>query len=297
MPKPVKTTAHDPKILLQRISDNFPDIHWSSYKYIDDGWDHEILILDQDLVFRFPNNKEYLKLLENEIKVLKQLTPIVSIKIPNYIYIAPDYSFAGYQIVPGTPLLKELFNRLSPSDRNKVAEQLASFLSTIHTLEEQGRDLSSVAKSDMPETQQHLREQAERHLKGVLDKNEYVIVQEILDDVDMLLKKELPRAFIHGDVYHNHLLWDEATSQLGIIDFSDMNLGDPAFDFAELYEYGDDFVREVYDYYQGPKDQTFLKRAWAYQRWVAVYMMVNYFDTHKISFEKAKETFDRVKNI
>jgi hypothetical protein len=58
-----------------------------------------------------------------------------------------------------------------------------------------------------------------------------------------------------------HLLWDGRERRLGVIDFSDMNLSDVAFDFAELYEYGDDFVKGVYRRYSGQRDHLFLERA------------------------------------
>ena len=62
-------------------------------------------------------------------------------------------------------------------------------------------------------------------------------------DVDVLLATDLPEVVVHNDVYSRHLLWDDAAARLGVIDFSDMCLGDPAVDFAELYEYGEAFVR------------------------------------------------------
>jgi aminoglycoside phosphotransferase (APT) family kinase protein len=106
----------------------------------------------------------------------------------------------------------------------------------------------------------------------------------------------LPKVFLHGDIYSTHLLWDSKDKKLGLIDFSDMNIGDPAFDFAELYEYGQEFIEQVYKLYKGPKDDSFLERAWIYQRWVGVFMMINHFETHKTSFEVARQTFDRVKS-
>jgi aminoglycoside 2''-phosphotransferase len=84
---------------------------------------------------------------------------------------------------------------------------------------------------------------------------------------------------------------------LGIIDFSDMTRDDPARDFAEIYEYGREFVQAVYDQYDGPKDRTFLDRAWIYQCWTAVFMMTDHFNYQKTSFDVARETFDRVRAV
>ncbi len=74
-----------------------------------------------------------------------------------------------------------------------------------------------------------------------------------------------------------------------------MCLGDPAVDFAEIFEYGKEFVEEVYSLYAGTKDATFLERAWQYQRWIGVNMMTDYFESQKTPFEVAKQTFDRAK--
>ena len=45
----------------------------------------------------------------------------------------------------------------------------------------------------------------------------------------------------------------------GVIDFSDKKIDDPARDFTELWDYGSDFVNEVYKNYKGSKDKNFLK--------------------------------------
>ena len=292
----MKSPANDPEALLSRIKSTFPDITWTAYKYISEGWDHEVLILDQSLVFRFPNDEEYAKLLRDEIRALKQLKPFVPTRIPEYKYIAPDNSFAGYPFIPGRPLRKALFDSFSASERTAIARQLAGLLSTMHGLVREGHDFAFVAPSDMKEQQETDKKQAKQSLRPALSPTDFTVVQEILAETDKLLAQKLPAVLIHGDIYNNHLLWDETTKQLGVIDFSDMNRGDPAFDFAELYEYGKNFVREVYSYYTGPKDGTFLDRAWTYQRWVGVFMMLDHFINHKTSFEVARETFDRVKH-
>lgn len=127
--------------------------------------------------------------------------------------------------------------------------------------------------------------------------DDYEAVKTILDDTDIVLRQDRPTVLLLGDVYSRHLPWNIAKNQPGIIDFSDMNLGDPAFDFAELYEYGSGFVRLVYQYYTGSKDGTFLNRALTYQEWMGVFMIVDYFIHHKTTFKKARETFERIKYL
>jgi aminoglycoside phosphotransferase (APT) family kinase protein len=284
--------------LLNRIKEDFPNVIWTKYKYLDEGWDHEVIILDEKLVFRFPNDPEYLKLLKTEVKVLRKLRPLISsVNIPNYSYVAPDYSYAGYQYLKGQTLTKPYIDGLSANERNAIAMKLADFLTVMHTAIPEGHNLGKVPQSDMAETQADNKILSVKHLKTILRSEDYHLVESILENTDKILAEDLPSVLLHGDIYSTHLLWDDELGELGIIDFSDMNRGDPAFDVAELFEYGDGFVQRIYQYYAGPKDNTFLSRALAYQKWVGVFMMTDHFIHHKTSFEKARQTFDRTKNL
>ena len=37
---------------LRRIQAEFPDLRWTSHRYLTHGWDHAVLILDEAIVFR-----------------------------------------------------------------------------------------------------------------------------------------------------------------------------------------------------------------------------------------------------
>ena len=292
----IKLPESDPQKLLQYISDAFPSLSWKSFKVIRHGWDHEVIILDDKLVFRFPNDDEYLELLESEIKVLKQLEPLVDIDVPRYQYVAPDSSFAGYPMIHGNELTRNYFDGLDKRSRSSIARQLAKFLSTMHTIDATNDMYLSVPPSDTAEAQVWIKSEAEHNLHRVLTADDFKITQSIINEVDELMAQKLSKVLIHGDVYESHLFWNESTGRLGLIDFSDMNQGDPAFDFAEIHFYGKDFVDEVYENYNGPKDSTFLDRAWAYQRWVGILLMADHFINHKLSFDESREIFDRFKN-
>ncbi len=297
MSKSKSKVVTEPKLLLDRIHLEFPDLTWKSYNSVLDGWDHEVIILDDAIVFRFPNDYEYTTALATEINVLRQLQPLLKANIPNYSYVSSDGSFAGYPIVPGEIISKNVFKTLNNDAVISIAKQLANLLSSIHAAKSEGIDLRGVKDSYMPDEQMEVKKLAKKYLSTLLSADDYEVVQSILSEVDRLLKQSTPTSFIHGDVYSNHLLWDSDNQKLGLIDFSDMTIADPAIDFAELYEYGTSFVEKVYDNYTGVKDSSFLNRAWIYQRWTGVYMMTDHFVYRKTSFEVAKETFDRVKAI
>jgi aminoglycoside 2''-phosphotransferase len=296
MDEVTKYPPSKPETLLSRIHAAFPELTWKSYKLITEGWDHEVIILDNQTVFRFPNDEHYAAALRTEIAVLRKLRLLSKIAIPDYTYIANDYSFAGYPIIPGKLLHKKLFDDLHAAQQQALARQLADFLTTLHRISTEDQDWAALPNSYVPDDQIKIKQLAVTHLAQALSEQDYAGVQHILAEVDSLVTRQTPIVLLHGDVYSAHLLWDGAHNTLGLIDFSDMARGDPAIDFAELYEYGSRFVGQVYELYNGPKDETFLERAWVYQQWVGVYMMTDHFVTHKTSFAVARKTFDRVKD-
>lgn len=286
---------HQAAGLLKEVAAAFPELHWTTYKYIDEGWDHQVIILDDALVFRFPTDSEYQQKLQTEIEILAYLKDRVTIAIPDYTYVSPQRTWGGYQKIAGMQLSEERFTALPPSDQNEIAHQLAAFLSAIHTQDTTQPVFQKVSASYMAADQKEVKDRIETDLKHHISPEDLNVVTKIMREIDGLIQQRLPRVFIHNDVYSRHLLWDDTKGQLGIIDFSDMSLDDPAIDFAELHEYGFDFVASVYDQYTGPKDETFINRAWLYQKWIAVYMMTDHFENHKTSFNEARKTFDRVK--
>lgn len=277
--------------LVAKLHTAFPDLSWSSHQVLTEGWDHVVVILDERMVFRFPIEADYQQDLATEIKVLTQIEPDIDAAIPRYTWIAPDKTYAGYPIVPGQTVTKQYFDSFNTQQRTNFARHIAAFLSTLHAR----NDLSYVREDYLITDQAEVKQLSETHLPDALSDVDMQIVRTILDEVDQLLSTKRPIVFIHGDFYSRHLLWDEPNEHLGVIDFSDMCLADPAMDFAELFEYGDAFVQEVYEYYAGPKDSEFLNRAWVFQKWTAVYMLTDHFLYHKTSFAVARETFDRIK--
>ncbi|GAB2606652.1 aminoglycoside phosphotransferase family protein [Kocuria himachalensis] len=280
---------------LERIAAAFPDLTWSEARRITEGWDHVVVVLDDALVFRFPQEAPYTEALAREVEVLDHLAPRLPVRIPRYDRVAPDGSFAGYPLVTGRTLEPQVPASLDGTARDALVDQLAGFLSALHTAPVPGTPLEQVPASFLAEDQDDVRSAAAAHLPGVLTPAELREVDRILAEVDALLAAKLPEVVVHNDVYSRHLLWDDDAARLGVIDFSDMCIGDPAVDFAELYEYGEAFVRAVHERYTGPDDPGLLHRAWTYQRWIAVYMLTDHFDVGKTSWGVARETFDRVR--
>src|SRR4029453_5235442 len=73
---------------------------------------NDILIVNEELIFRFPRSPHVAATLAAETDLLVQLQGRLPIPIPNPIYQAHDSQtgglrFMGYRMLPGTPLWRE----------------------------------------------------------------------------------------------------------------------------------------------------------------------------------------------
>ena len=143
----------------------------------------------------------------------------------------------------------------------------------------------------VPEEHEEVRRLAESGLPALLEPGELRLVETVLDDVPALLAESPAPVLVHGDVYEDHLLLDAATGTLGLIDFSDLAVGDPAIDLAELLDYGRPFLEDVAHRYGG--GAALVDRAIRYARWLAVYLMTDHLVSAKTSFAVARIPFDR----
>jgi aminoglycoside phosphotransferase (APT) family kinase protein len=291
----------------------FPTLEWGAVTRIDEGWDHVVVrchgcsgvdsLGHPELVFRFPTEEQALAQLPAEIAVLEHLAPRVDAATPRYTHVPATGGFAGYPLVRGERLTPGLLHSLPSTERTSVAAQLGALLGTMHAMDTTAPPLDLVPDSYQPENLDFVRGIVANDLPAVFTDDEMRTANEICDEVAALQSRLLPRVFLHNDVYVRHLYWERGPGpgRLGLIDFTDMCLGDPAVDFAELYEYGPLFVDEVLAHYAGQVGAgqvgaDVLDRAWTYQRFAGLYMVVGHLYYGEETWEYARATFDRCRS-
>ena len=287
MPTERTLATKDPAVLLNRIKREFPELSWDSYKFIDAGWDHEVIQLDNNYIFRFPNSREYLSVLRDEIGLLEYLGAHTKARIPQYSFIAQDFSFAGYPMLPGTELSPEILSTLPEAQRNKAAKDIADFLTDLHST-----NIDDLSKFNT-ETEasfggyDDVDKLALEYLKPNLPADDYAMINDMVSDIAKVKTYPHTDRLTHWDIAPKHLIWDSDNEVVGFIDFSDRAIADPAFDFAELYTYGEAFVDKVYELYQGAdKQPQFLLRAKAYMKAIGIKSLVNTYLTDKITHDE-----------
>ena len=306
--------GHDDAAELEAIRAAYPTLNWGSAEKIDEGWDHVVMICrgcsgpdslgHRELVFRFPADDQALAQLPTEIAVLDHLAGGVDAALPHYSHVPAHGRFAGYPLVRGQRLTPELFTGLPATERTTLAAQLGALLAALHIQDTSAPPIDRVPHSYQPENLDFVRGIVDNNLPAVFTDAEMATAREICDEVGALQSTLLPRVLLHNDVYVRHLYWDRGQApgglggpgRLGLIDFTDMCLGDPAVDFAELYEYGPRFVEDVLAHYTGHADESFLDRVWTYQRFAALYMIAGHLYYGVETWEHARSAFDRCRS-
>ena len=177
--------------------------------------------------FRAPKAQANRGALANEAKLLRYLQPRVDVGIPDYVYESADGSFAGYRLLAGRELDVATFGRLSDTARERIAEQLAAFLTAVHETPKSVARECGVSEQDPLKDHEDLVREIETLVLPRLASHEVEVIRAFLTELAAEVKPTRPTALVHGDLAGEHILWDAGQHQVNIIDFGDRSIGDP----------------------------------------------------------------------
>jgi aminoglycoside 2''-phosphotransferase len=272
---------------LNRIEDECK-IKIADYEYPVWAFDYDVIIANKDLVFRFPRTEATRKKLEHEIAFLKFLAPRVKAHLPQYTFFSTQGDFAGYKIIRGEIFEPGVFAQLPEPDQVLVVDQLVAFINTLHSIDL--RDFETFRprrREDFIDTEMRIKDALEQKLFSLLSDEEVQNIRAFYTKAEKALTHIPNLVATHGDLCAYNVVWDSNAKQLGIIDFTDILIGDPAKDFEAFFEFGDAFVQRAYASYRGPKDDNFLQRAENYYRIHAVYTLLSTQLGARLSFQDA----------
>jgi aminoglycoside 2''-phosphotransferase len=264
----------EPQDVRARINTVFPEIEIVTVSRLGAGWDSEAWLINDELVFRFALRPGLDNQIRKERDLLIEISPYLGVRVPVPIYIARDggknaLGFSGHEYIPGRPLSEV---SLSQRDLERIADDIAAFLSTLHGLSTE--DIEPLVSPITPETGQPWlhRDPFRIDIFPILDAEERVAVEDRWDKLTAGMGLPPRLVPIHADLDEEHLLVDESGRLVGIIDWGDATIGDPALDFAGL----DTLLRRfVLARYKGVIDEGFGQRIQFYQ-WLRPFHWLNY---------------------
>lgn len=219
-----------------------------------EGQYNTVLLLNDDLIFRFPRFEGGLEQLALETQILTAVQPYLPLPVPNPIYKnfnnAPvGEAFMGYRRIPGEPLYHPAFEKVE--DKMALAQQIALFLQALHSVPIRELVDEPLPESDTEEewwdVYGRIQTKLFPYMRLEACKNVAHHFESVLNDPQQYQFEPQLR---HGDFGTGNLLHNPESGQMsGIIDFGFTVLGDPAFDLAGLLNYGEPFVQEIARHY------------------------------------------------
>ena len=235
---------------LDLIQHAYPELKIESAEYDRSGQYNHVLLINRELIFRFPRYAEGVAVLTRETAILDAIRTHVPLPVPHFVYHSPEHAsagemFVGYRRISGQLLRGETLASIQdiPSIR-RIALQIAGFMRALH-----GVPVLAV-QHDLPlEDTRQSWEQRYAEFRDLLypfmriDARIQVTThfERYFDDSDL---HEFEPCLRHGDLGPGNVLYDPETHRVsGVIDFGSAGLGDPAVDVAAASCFGEAFMQ------------------------------------------------------
>jgi aminoglycoside phosphotransferase (APT) family kinase protein len=175
----------------------------------DEGYDFRVLVLDDTWVVRIARRPACAEAMAAEAAFLPVLAEALPVRVPEFELA--DNGVAVYRLIGGTPLADE-------------EEGVREFLEALHAVPV---DDLPVERPDWLET---YRRQCEK-FRAIAPPHLRERAEELFAEVETL--RGFEPVFTHSDLGPEHLLCRDGRL-VGVIDWGDARVGDPALDYAWL---------------------------------------------------------------
>lgn len=253
--------------LRTRLREVFPEVDVATARVDPEGLLNEVVIVNEERVVRFPRDERGREALAREARALEVARRHLGVAVPRFDRRHAD--LASYALIPGRPLTRDGLLSLDQAGRDRIAEQLATFLSQLHSIPRRELEEHGVGRSDVTRDEAdwaRLFHDVERELFQRLPAHTRDWVRGLFAPVfDGRLGLHHEPALIHGDLAPYHLLVDDGWRRLqGVLDFGTAGLGDPAADVAcLLHWYGERVVERMAPAYPAVEGLLDRARFWA----------------------------------
>ncbi len=236
--------------LIERVKRASPGMKVGDAKVNREGQSNDIVIVDDEWVFRFAKSDAAAKDLEREAKVLSLLPDHVDLSVPESELLEPGVM--KQRMIKGQSLDRHTLFRQSKVDQERLVEELAHFLFQLHRVPEDELKDAGVGKSPAGEgvwDAIKLFHECEEKLFPHLKQYAIDVVREHFEPVlEGRLSLKSNNVLVHADLNPSHILWDPDKGRLvGVIDFGMAGSGDSAMDYAHLIlTYGETPLRQMH---------------------------------------------------
>ena len=223
------------------IKKNFPDFDVHSATKLGEGWMSEVFEINYEWAFHFAKNQKGSRDLEKEIRFLPHLHATISFNIPEFKYVGKQdnhLNFVGYKMLLGVLLEEDSILTLGENEEQRLMVSLAKFMTEMQSISINLAQSKGVPEINVGTVFSELYEEVIEKVFPLLneDTRKYISIR-----FDTYLNHKNYHAYtpklIHGDLSPDHFLIDSKTKNLkGIIDFGDMAICDPDYEYLYIFE-------------------------------------------------------------
>ncbi len=231
-------------------------------KIIEHGWEQHVIIDEaRSIVYRYPRNQNAANKLIDEVAVLKGLHALHwDIPIPKIIEHHQQYS--SYNYISGDVLSHKVLAHLHVSDLDAIGGQLGTFLATLHSAPHKIVEAKKT-KQDMS-----LLEYYQKRIEENATAPHFPQAKSRLDQLLSRFTASHEWVVVHGDLHGLNIVVQTNPGQLaGVIDFSEVEIGDPHQDFRKLFMVNEKLLESAVKTYQTATSKRLdieTIRLWAY---------------------------------
>ncbi|HEX6479316.1 MAG TPA: phosphotransferase [Ktedonobacteraceae bacterium] len=205
--------------------------------------------MNEQFIARFPKDAHAKERLVIESCILELIRAGVEMPGPRFEFQAEDVVM--YRMLVGEPLTCEVLLRQDETVQDRLAEQLALFLSQLHAIPREVVEQRAIGVSEAVRSLGEwlaLFVDVQRELFPFLWAHQKTWVQQLFAPVlHRQISFDYEPVLIHGDLGVYHILYDPTQGRItGVIDFGTAGLGDSASDFACLIQaLGEQFLQRM----------------------------------------------------
>ncbi len=246
------------------IRRKFPQLLVSDLKFnLSDGKYNDVVIVNQEEIFKFSKYDWTGAFLTNEAKVIQFLSGLVTMPLPKIEF--QDRGVLRYRLIPGVPLFRNEVLLLKDRDQDFIAEQIGQFLMQMHSVSIQSVKQNKIDEIAVDLTREGFLSEFEAIQRKVFpycDSYGKQVIRQLFEPIEKNVSfLDFQPALIHADLTPGHLLYDAEHRRLnGMIGFGTSGIGDPAYDVSSILDnIGESFVKRIARFYSGIED--FIDRA------------------------------------
>jgi aminoglycoside 2''-phosphotransferase len=248
----------DEEKLIRSLERAFPDLqNIEPLQVVGSGFSSDAVRTAGGVVFRIAKNAVAGARHRREQALLRLLRPYISgFSIPFPTYYRPQaegfpFGVVGYASLAGRPMRPQ---DVTPATRNGLAASIATFIRQLRDAPMTGT-LHALRPPRFPPPEPELVQmwqQVRPYLRQAFDSTTFATLERWWADALRAWRAPAYRAvLLHGDLWYENILLDSEGKQVvGVLDFENFSLGDPATDFTTQLYVGEDFAEAVLSAYR-----------------------------------------------